>query len=145
MPSERDIENNSPSSRSSSLVPNTGSAARDYCTIERTLLSFTRLGLVLFMLSTSLLLKARIPNPDDSTDSGNSGSPASFPLGTIYTAASILAIVAGWLGYESDLKGLLEERGFVGGFKFSEAIVIAVALLLFATCIVLLQAEYSVQ
>lgn len=142
----RDIEDNSPSrsSASSSYVPNTGSAARDYCTIERTLLSFSRLGLVLLLLSASLLLKARLPDPDDGSDDDTSGA-ASLPLGSIYAVVSILAIISGWLGYESDLKGLLEERGFVGGFQFTEAVVVLVALLLFATCVLLLRAEYTVQ
>jgi len=115
MPEERDIESGS-SSRSPSIVPNIGSAARDYCTIERTLLSYARLGLILFVLSASLLLQARIPDPEDE----NPAEPddlETFPLGVVYFAASILALGAGWIGYESDLKGLLEERGFVGGFQ----------------------------
>jgi hypothetical protein len=70
---------------------------------------------VLFILSASLLLKARLPDPEDKNDSGESGGPASLPLGSIYAIASILAIIAGWVGYEADLKGLREERGFVGG------------------------------
>ncbi|CAE6478371.1 unnamed protein product [Rhizoctonia solani] len=130
------------SSRSSSLVPNTGSAARDYCTIERTLLAFTRLGLVLFVLSASLLLKARLPGPED--ENSDTGGPAAFPLGTIFTITSILAIISGWMGYESDLKGLREERAFVGGYKFTEIMVVLVALLLFATCLLLLKADYKV-
>ncbi|CAE6433383.1 unnamed protein product [Rhizoctonia solani] len=126
---------------SSSFVPNTGSAARDYCTIERTLLSFTRLGLVLFVLSVSLLLKARLPGPED--EDNETGGAAALPLGTIYFAASLLAIVSGWMGYESDLKGLLKERAFVGGYKFTEIVVVLVAMLLFATCLLLLKADYE--
>lgn len=72
---------------------------------------------MLLILSASLLLRARIPDPDDESDTGESGGPASMPLGSIYAVAAILAIVSGWMGYESDLKGLREERGFVGGFK----------------------------
>ncbi|KDN49369.1 hypothetical protein RSAG8_02071, partial [Rhizoctonia solani AG-8 WAC10335] len=128
------------SASSSSFVPNTGSAARDYCTIERTLLAFSRLGLVLFVLSASLLLKARLPGPEDT----DAGGPAAFPLGTIYMVASILAIISGWMGYESDLKGLRDERAFVGGYKFTEIVVVIVAMLLFATCLLLLKADYEV-
>ncbi|KAH7340260.1 hypothetical protein B0J17DRAFT_650537 [Rhizoctonia solani] len=130
------------SSSSSSFVPNTGSAARDYCTIERTLLSFSRLGLVLFVLSASLLLKARLPGPED--EDTEAGGPAALPLGTIYIMASILAIISGWMGYESDLKGLRDERAFVGGYKFTEIFVVFIAMLLFATCILLLKADYEV-
>jgi hypothetical protein len=72
---------------------------------------------MLFLLSASLLLKARIPDPDDSEDSGRSGGPASFPLGTIYAVVAMLAIISGWMGYEADLKGLRNELAFVGGFK----------------------------
>ncbi|KAJ1310399.1 hypothetical protein OPQ81_007137 [Rhizoctonia solani] len=129
------------STSSSSFVPNTGSAARDYCTIERTLLSFSRLGLVLFVLSTSLLLKARLPGPED--EDTETGGPAALPLGTIFMVTSILAIISGWMGYESDLKGLREERAFVGGYKFTEIVVIFVAMLLFATCLLLLKADYE--
>ncbi|CEL52417.1 hypothetical protein RSOLAG1IB_00958 [Rhizoctonia solani AG-1 IB] len=128
------------SNSSGSLVANTGSTARDYCTIERTLLSFTRLGLVLFVLSASLLLKARLPGPEDD----ETGGDAALPLGTIYVAASLLAIISGWMGYESDLKGLREERAFVGGYKFTEIVVVLVAMLLFATCLLLLKADYEV-
>ncbi|CAE6503524.1 unnamed protein product [Rhizoctonia solani] len=130
------------SSGSSSFVPNTGSAARDYCTIERTLLSFARLGLVLFVLSASLLLKARLPGPED--ENTEAGGPAALPLGTIFMGTSLLAIISGWMGYESDLKGLLNERAFVGGYKFTEIVVVLVAMLLFATCLLLLKADYKV-
>ncbi|CAE6425210.1 hypothetical protein ACGC1H_004807 [Rhizoctonia solani] len=130
------------SASSSSFVPNTGSAARDYCTIERTLLAFARLGLVLFVLSASLLLKARLPGPED--ENSDTGGPAAFPLGTIFMLTSILAIISGWMGYESDLKGLREERAFVGGYKFTEIMVVLVAMLLFATCLLLLKADYKV-
>ncbi|KAG9122630.1 hypothetical protein FRC07_000908 [Ceratobasidium sp. 392] len=86
-------------------------------TIERTLLSYARLGLILFVLSASLLLKARIPDPDDENDQGDAEGSGTFPLGIIYSVASIIVVIAGWANYESDLKGLLEERGFVGGFQ----------------------------
>ena len=88
-----------------------------FAAIERTLLSFSRLGLVLFVLSSSLLLKARIPDPDDDKDHGHTTGPASLPLGIIYALVSMLAILGGWMGYESDLKGLRNELGFVGGYK----------------------------
>ncbi|CAE6435821.1 unnamed protein product [Rhizoctonia solani] len=130
------------STSSSSFVPNTGSTARDYCTIERTLLSFSRLGLVLFVLSASLLLKARLPGPEN--DDTETGGAAALPLGTIYILASVLAIISGWMGYESDLKGLREERAFVGGYKFTEIFVVFIAMLLFATCLLLLKADYEV-
>lgn len=81
------------------------------------MLSFSRLGLVLFVLSSSLLLKARIPDPEDDKDNGQTSGPASLPLGIMYTLASILIILAGWMGYESDLKGLRNELAFVGGYK----------------------------
>ncbi|ELU43886.1 hypothetical protein AG1IA_02076 [Rhizoctonia solani AG-1 IA] len=103
------------SGSSSSFVPNTGSTARDYCTIERTLLSFSRLGLVLFVLSASLLLKARLPGPEDNND--ETGGEAALPLASVFLVASILAIISGWMGYESDLRGLREERAFVGGYN----------------------------
>ncbi|CAE6420682.1 unnamed protein product [Rhizoctonia solani] len=130
------------SGSSSSFVPNTGSTARDYCTIERTLLSFSRLGLVLFVLSASLLLKARLPGPEDNND--ETGGEAALPLASVFLVASILAIISGWMGYESDLRGLREERAFVGGYKFTEIVVVLVAMLLFATCLLLLKADYQV-
>ncbi|KAF8744049.1 hypothetical protein RHS02_02364, partial [Rhizoctonia solani] len=130
------------SGSSSSFVPNTGSTARDYCTIERTLLSFSRLGLVLFVLSASLLLKARLPGPEDNND--ETGGEAALPLASVFVVASILAIISGWMGYESDLRGLREERAFVGGYKFTEIVVVLVAMLLFATCLLLLKADYQV-
>ena len=88
-----------------------------FVAIERTSLSFSRLGLVLFVLSSSLLLKARIPNPDDDKDHGHTTGPASLPLGIIYSLTSMLVILGGWMGYESDLKGLRNELAFVGGYK----------------------------
>ncbi|KAG8684330.1 hypothetical protein FRC09_015458 [Ceratobasidium sp. 395] len=141
LPIDSDVEG-SRLSRSTIAVPNVGSTARDHCTTERTLLAYTRLGLILFILSSSLLLKARIPTPDDD-GRDDPDNLVTFPLGIVYSMAAIIVLLAGWMGYESDLKGLLSERAFVGGFHLSEAVVIGVALLLFATCILLLREGYQ--
>ncbi|KAF7370614.1 hypothetical protein MSAN_00694400 [Mycena sanguinolenta] len=74
------------------LVANTGSTARDFCMLERNLLSHLKLALVLSLLSSSVLLRARLVPDNTSTDS----SPTTgIVVASLQFIAALAAIGAG--------------------------------------------------
>jgi len=97
-----DPTSNSSQPRSSYLIPNTGSAARDYCMLERNLLSHLKLALLLSVLSASILLRARlVPVEDAGKENGG------IPLASVEFAAALVCVAAGsWEYYQGywDLK-----------------------------------------
>ena len=93
------------------LIQNHGSTARDYCMLERNFLSHAKLGLLLMLLSSSVLLKARIPGPDLPKDHPNHG--LGIPLASIETAAALILIGAGCWEYDSGIRDLRARRAFL--------------------------------
>jgi hypothetical protein len=106
----------------SSIVENTGSTARDFCMLERNILSHFKLGLLLSLLSSSILLHARLPGPSPDPSDPNDGdssksSKAGIPMATIQFVAALVAIAAGAWEYWSKEKDLRSMRAFLMASK----------------------------
>jgi hypothetical protein len=106
------------------MIENTGSTARDFCMLERNILSHLKLALLLSLLSFSVLLRARLVPTDGVEYSHKLG----LPMATIQIIASIAAIAAGCWEYRCgfrdlrDMKAFLVSPGWVVHFtiKFTE-------------------------
>lgn len=121
--------------------------------LERNLLSHLRLAILLMLLASSVLLNAKLPSSSDPSGDTPS-SHASTPLASIQVAAAITAIGSGiWeyrRGYQDmkDMKGfllaskLVLHDNFVSRANFFQRshlyVMTGVALVVFATCIVLI-------
>ena len=102
----------SPSS-SSYLIPNVGSTARDYCMLERNLLSHLKLALLLSILSASIILRARlVPVTDYNKEDGG------MPLASVEFAAALVCIVAGGWEYYQGYWDLKNGRAFLVATKY---------------------------
>jgi Domain of unknown function (DUF202) len=82
--------------------------------IERTYLSHLRLGLVLALLSASILLNARLPAPNDEEDPTSSRSQLQgLKFGSLYFAAAIAGFFGGLLNYDKLWSGMKSGKAFV--------------------------------
>ncbi|KAF9267378.1 hypothetical protein L218DRAFT_855429 [Marasmius fiardii PR-910] len=122
------------------VVDNTGSNARDFCMLERNLLSHVKLALLLFLVSCSLLLQARLV-PDPEADPVG-GSMIGVPLASFQIAAAVLALVGGVWEYHNGYKDLICMRAFLVKRKPHLAVLTFVVLVVVATCIILLIEEF---
>jgi len=96
------------------LLENHGSTARDHCMLERNFLSHARLGLLLMLLASSVLLKARLPGPDRPKDhEGHPNYGLGIPLATIQVVAAFIVIGAGCWEYESGVRDMRARRAFL--------------------------------
>src|SRR5260221_4122813 len=96
------------------LIENHGSTARDYCMLERNFLSHVKLGLLLMLLSSSVLLRARIPGPDRPTDhEDHPNHGLGIPLASIEAAAALIIIGAGCWAYESGIGDMRARLAFL--------------------------------
>jgi len=96
------------------LIENHGSTARDYCMLERNFLSHAKLGLLLMLLSSSVLLRARIPGPDRPKDrEAHPNHGLGIPLASIEAAAALIVIGAGCWEYESGIRDMRARRAFL--------------------------------
>jgi len=95
----------------SHLVENSGSAARDYCMLERNILSHLKLGLLLSVLSSSLILHARLVPQASHQESG------SLSLACIEFTAAMFCIAAGAWEYYNGYQDLKHARAFMVGVK----------------------------
>jgi hypothetical protein len=96
------------------LIENRGSSARDYCMLERNFLSHAKLGLLLILLASSVLLKARLPGPDQ--PKGHEKHPncgLGIPLASAEAAAAFIIIGAGWWEYNSGFRDMRARRAFL--------------------------------
>lgn len=89
------------------------SEGRDYAMLERNLLSHLRLGLLLMLLSASLLLHTRLPTPSDPGSAHTPHATSDLAIAIIEVVAAVVAVAAGiweyWQGY-IDIK---TQRGFL--------------------------------
>lgn len=92
-------------------VDNVGSAARDFCMLERNALSHFRLSLLLSLVASSVLLRVRIPSPE--TDNDEYDSNLAIPLASLLFACSLAVLVAGMLEYFSGQTDLRTMRPFL--------------------------------
>ncbi|KAH7870416.1 uncharacterized protein C8R40DRAFT_646883 [Lentinula edodes] len=97
------------------VIQNTGSTARDFCFLERNVLSHLKLALLFSVLSSSLILHARlVPDADEKTN----GSSFNIPLSGLQFVASLLAIAGGLWEYFNGYRDLLDMRAFLAGTKY---------------------------
>ncbi|KZT69261.1 hypothetical protein DAEQUDRAFT_765578 [Daedalea quercina L-15889] len=118
-------------------LENTGSTARDFLMLERNLLSHVKLAMLLSLLASSILLRARL------TGSTGGGDPSHtrVPISSIDYAAAICAICAGVFQYYQTSKDYRTSRGFLVATKVHFVVIVVVAAVVFTTCIVLLAEE----
>lgn len=82
--------------------------------IERTYLSHLRLGVVLTLLSASILLNARLPAPNGVGDPTSDGAPLQgLRFGSLYFAAALAAFLGGLHNYDKLWSGIKSGRAFV--------------------------------
>jgi hypothetical protein len=96
--------------RNPRLIENIGSAARDFCMVERNILSHFKLALLLSLLASSVLLKVRLI-PGSGTD--YSQSLAGVPMATMQSLASLAVIAAGWWEYRNHSRDITNMRAFL--------------------------------
>ena len=100
---------------------NTGSAARDFAMLERNLLSHVRLAMLLLLLSSSLVLNARLPSPSEPT--GGTPHPAGrIPLASLQLVGALVAIGAGTWEYRRGYRDMREMKGFLTASKYALAL-----------------------
>ncbi|KAJ7574446.1 hypothetical protein C8J56DRAFT_802967 [Mycena floridula] len=120
------------------LVDNVGSAARDFCMLERNFLSHVRLGLLLSLLSSALLLRVRlVPDTDENTES----SAFALPMASIQFIAALVAVAAGAWEYCNGYRDLMDMRAFLAGKKPYRVVMALLVAIIVATCIILLVKE----
>ncbi|KAJ7091351.1 hypothetical protein B0H15DRAFT_778064, partial [Mycena belliarum] len=111
------------------------SPARDFCMLERNLLSHLKLALLLSLLSSSVLLRARLV-PED--------NPAPMPrttgivVASLQFAAALAAIAAGVWEYYCGYRDICNMHAFLVAVKPHLAIMSLVAAVVFLTCIIVL-------
>ncbi|KAJ3878331.1 hypothetical protein F5051DRAFT_373008 [Lentinula edodes] len=117
------------------VIQNTGSTARDFCFLERNVLSHLKLALLFSVLSSSLILHARlVPDANEKTN----GSSFNIPLSGLQFVASLLAIAGGLWEYFNGYRDLLDMRAFLAGTKPHMAIMVAIVAVVLVTCVILL-------
>ncbi len=84
--------------------------------LERNLLSHIRLACVLLLLSSSLLLKARIPAPENDTPTPRHNGRTS--LASLQFVGSLVAIGAGAWEYRRGYKDMQDMKGFLMATKY---------------------------
>jgi hypothetical protein len=101
------------------LIDNTGSTARDFCMLERNLLSHVKLALLLFLVSCSLLLHSRLVPDSEGDGTGDSigKSMLGLPLASMEMVAALLVLVGGLWEYHNGFKDLMDMRAFLAGKK----------------------------
>lgn len=97
----------------SHMIENTGSTARDFCMLERNILSHLKLALLLSLLSSSLLLQVRLVPGQDKEKSKSSG----IPLASVEFFAALAAVVGGVWEYYSGYWDLRKSRAFLVAVK----------------------------
>ena len=98
------------------MVDNIGSAARDYCMLERNLLSHVKLALLLSLLSSSFLLRTRL-FLNQPGEGGFDYEHLGLPLSIILYAAAMFAMVGGVLEFWTGQEDFRSERAFLSSPK----------------------------
>jgi len=138
-----------PTTMTTTLLINSGSTARDFCMLERNILSHFKLGLLLSLLSSSMLLHARLPSPSTESSTNPPGPPsktsrADILLAAVQLTAAVAAIIAGVWEYWSGARDLRNMKAFLIASSRHTAILTVVAGVVVATCIVLLTDEKEI-
>ena len=89
-------------------IENHGSTARDYCMLERNYLSHAKLALLLMLISSSVLLRARLDSPSDPKNHWNG-----IPLAAVEIISAFVVIGSGLWEYESGMRDMRGRRAFL--------------------------------
>ncbi|TFK29727.1 hypothetical protein FA15DRAFT_663895 [Coprinopsis marcescibilis] len=101
--------------------------------LERNILSHLKLALLLSLLASSILLRARLV-PEEDRDKENGG----IPLAVIEFGTALLAIGAGTWEYYQGYWDLRTSRAFLAAPKVHVFVMGFVSLAIFGTCVALL-------
>lgn len=93
------------------LIENNGSTARDYCMFERNFLSHAKLALLLTLISSSVLLHARLDSPTNPEEHGH--DKLGIPLASLEIIAAFAVIGSGLWEYESGIRDMRIRRAFL--------------------------------
>lgn len=97
------------------VVPNSGSAARDFCMLERNLLSHLKLAVLLSLLSSSILLRTRlVPEPGGLPSIEDK---ANLPLAAVLFAAALVTVGAGAWEYNVGYRDFMNTTVFLQAIK----------------------------
>ncbi|KAF8802945.1 hypothetical protein BYT27DRAFT_7260521 [Phlegmacium glaucopus] len=118
------------------MLENSGSTARDFCMLERNILSHFKLALLLSLLSSSLLLHARLVPPSNPKDQIREAN--NIPLASLQFVAAIASIAAGLWEYYQGFQDMRMARAFLAAPRLHFIIMSTVAGAVFGTCVVLL-------
>ncbi|KAH9072316.1 hypothetical protein EDB83DRAFT_2362273 [Lactarius deliciosus] len=121
-------------------IENHGSTARDYCMLERNFLSHVKLALLLMLVSSSVLLQARLDSPTNPEEHGGSHK-LSIPLATIEVISAFIVVGSGLWEYESGIRDMRVRRAFLLSTEPHFVIVAVIAAVVFITWIVFLVNE----
>jgi hypothetical protein len=102
------------------LVENTGSAARDFCMLERNLLAALKLACVLCLLFASVLLRGRLAI-DAAPGSRDGGGDASVALASVHYVAALAVLAGGAHEYHAGVRDLRGARAFFRSDRFVRA------------------------
>ncbi|KAL5529400.1 hypothetical protein ACEPAG_5385 [Sanghuangporus baumii] len=124
----------------SKLITNTGSTARDRCMLERNILSHIKLGLLLSLLSASILLHARLSgsNESGSVPGPRHSLPSYFPIALVLALSALLALLAGTWEYWSSDRDMRTRHAFMVASKPHIAAMSMVSGIVFSLCLVFL-------
>lgn len=99
------------------------------------MLAHIKLALLLSVLSSSLILQARLV---PTTDEGGYVQEYGMPLAIIQFTAALLAIAAGVWEFHVGYRDLMRMRAFLAAPKPHFAIMTVVMAIVFTTCVILL-------
>jgi hypothetical protein len=102
------------------LVENTGSAARDFCMLERNLLAALKLACVLCLLFASVLLRGRLAI-DAAPGSRDGGGDASVALASVHYVAALAVLAGAAHEYHAGVRDLRGARAFFRADRFVRA------------------------
>ncbi|KAF8802952.1 hypothetical protein BYT27DRAFT_7111072 [Phlegmacium glaucopus] len=118
------------------MLENVGSTARDFCMLERNILCHLKLAILLSLLSSSLLLHARLVPPSSPKDQTREAN--NIPLASLQFVAAIASISAGIWEYCKGFQDMRKARPFLAAPRLHYIIMGNVSGAVFATCVVLL-------
>ncbi|KAL1747604.1 hypothetical protein HDZ31DRAFT_61081 [Schizophyllum fasciatum] len=124
------------------VYENTGSTARDYLMLERNLLTHLKLALLLSIVASSVILKAKLV-PSVAADGAQTGGrkPEWMALASFEFAAALLTIGAAVWQYFDASNDMRDARPFMESSRVHTAIMTGVVAVIFTTCIVYLAVD----
>jgi len=104
--------------------------------LERNFLSHAKLALLLMLISSSVLLHARLESPTNPEEHGS--HKLSVPLAAIEVISAFLVIGSGLWEYESGIRDMRARRAFLLSSEPHFVIMAVIAAIVFTTCVVFL-------